>query len=455
MLGWTSPMQPLLSSDTPPVGLDPMSDEFISWLGSINFLGAVCGTLFWGTCSDRLGRRLTAILVAFPFLLSWILKLSAQNAWWLLLARVVIGVGCSGVIINTPIYVAEMAEDKIRGSLGSLLMIALNSGCVFSYVVGSLTSYHGLAAACLCVPICFLLTFPFMPESPVYLWTQGKREKAEKSLLWFRGGNVIQTMKELEALKERPGKPLEAPSYKDLFSTRGVRKAVVISLGVVFGQQFCGILAMLTYTVKIFKDSGSSLSANNSTIFVGVLQLISALASSFLVDRAGRKLLLGCSYLAMCLSLLVFAVYSYYHDDSWSPVFRWIPIICLSTNAVSYSMGVGPVPFVIMSEIFPPDIRGFAMSKVQLLGTSLSFVTVKTFPFLTRVLGSHGCFLLYALCCAALAVFTFTVLPETKGRPLQSILKQLNGEDLSDAGHSEYTELFQVQKPTIVKNQQT
>ncbi|XP_054264490.1 facilitated trehalose transporter Tret1-2 homolog [Macrosteles quadrilineatus] len=453
MLGWTSPMQPLLSSAHPPIGSEPLSAEFISWLGSINFIGALCGTLFWGILSDRLGRKHTAIIVAVPFIIAWLLKIVAQNGWWLLVARIIIGIGCSGVIINTPIYVTEMAEDKIRGSLGSYLMIFLNAGCVFSYIIGSLTSYHGLAAICLCVPIIFLVTFPNLPESPVYLWTHGKKTEAENSLLWFRGGNTLQTMKEIENLQQKTGKAFEKPCFRDLFDSKGVKKALFISISFVVGQQFCGILAILTYTVKIFQDSGSSLSAHNSMIIVGVLQLSSAFTSSLLVDRAGRRVLLIMSYFAMAVSLTVLGCYLYFQDDSWNPLLKWIPITCLSVNVVFYSIGVGPVPFVVISEIFPPNIRGFAMSKIQMLGTTLSFASVKTFPTLTNLLGSHGCFLFYASFCLILTLFTFLYVPETKGKSLQAILKQLNGEELTKAEESEYTELYGTQQSTIVKKQ--
>uniref|UniRef100_A0A1B6KIF4 Major facilitator superfamily (MFS) profile domain-containing protein n=1 Tax=Graphocephala atropunctata TaxID=36148 RepID=A0A1B6KIF4_9HEMI len=453
MLGWTSPMQPLLSSENPPVGSEAMSTEFISWVGSINFIGAVCGTFFWGISSDRLGRKYTALLDAIPFIIGWVVTLTAQNRWWLLIARFIIGVGCSGVIINIPIYVAEMAEDKIRGSLGSFLMIFLNAGCVFSYVVGSLTSYHGIASICLCIPIVFLVLFSYLPESPGYLWNHGKRKEAERSLLWFRGGHIAQTLKEIEDLQMRPSKSSSKPAYRDLFRSKGVKKAIIISVGFVIGQQFCGILAILTYTVKIFQDSGSSLSAHNSMIVVGILQLSSALVSSFLVDRAGRRFLLISSYCAMSISLSTLSSYLYFYDVSWNPALKWIPIVCLSINVIFYSIGVGPVPFVVMSEIFPPDIRGFATSKIQLLGTSLSFATVKTFPFLTGLLGTHGCFLLYAICCALLSIFNFKILPETKGKPLQTIFKLLNGEDDTKTGENEFSELVSSPKTTIVRNQ--
>lgn len=153
----------------------------------------------------------------------------------------------------------------------------------------------------------------------------------------------------------------------------------------------------------------------------------------------------------MTISLLILGGYLYFQNDSWNPILRSIPILCISINVIFYSIGVGPVPFVVMSEIFPPNIRGFATSKIQLLNTSLSFITVKTFPFLTGFLGSHGCFLFYASCCAILSVFTFISVPETKGKPLQTILRKLNGEDETEMDNMESAELVSANKSTIVK----
>lgn len=442
-------MQPLLSSADPPVGTEPMSLNLISWLGSINFCGAIIGTLFWGTSSDRLGRKCTAMIIACPFIISWSLKFAAQNAWWLIVARIINGIGCSGVIINTPIYVAEMAEDKIRGSLGSFLMIFLNAGCVFSYVIGSVTSYHTLALICLCIPVLFLAAISCLPESPVYLWTRGRRDTAEISLLWFRGGNNIQTVKELESLNLRSSTSSESPSFSSLFQSVGIRKALLISITFVLGQQLSGMLSILTYTVSIFRQSGSSLSPNNSMIVVGVLQFLSAIMSSALVDRVGRRVLLISSYVAMTLSLSTLGGYLYFEQQNWYPLLRWIPIICISITVVFYSIGVGPVPFVVMSEIFPPNIRGFVTSKIQLLSTSLSFAMVKAFPFMTDLFGHHGCFLLYASSCGVLSIVTYFLVPETKGKSLQTILNILNGANGSNDAES--SELVAVHNTNIVK----
>lgn len=419
MLGWTSPMQPLLESSNPPVGERPLTREELSWIGSINFVGAIIGTFFWGRISDRYGRKTAMLFVGVPFALGWTVILFATDEVYIYIGRFIIGLGCSGAVINTPIFITEIAQDDIRGSLGSFLMISINTGCLFCYIVGAFVTYHMLTAICLAIPVIYIITLTWIPESPVYLYNKGKRDEAERSMLWYRGGDIVQAEKEFTRLQGRSKKKI---GYKTLLESKGTIRAMLIGFGFIFGQQFCGILAILTYTVTIFKESGSTFAPYLSAIIVGALQCTSSLMSSLLVDKAGRKILLGSSYLLMGLCLIALSAYFQFGLPTW------IPVLSLSLHVIAYSIGAGPIPFIVMGEIFTPEVRGVAISVIQLLGTSLSFASVKLFPTLAVLLGRAGCFLFYGGCCILLVFFTVFGVPETKGRTLQSIIRRLNSD---------------------------
>lgn len=449
MTGWTSPMQPLLMSENPPVGDIPFTKSDISWIGSINAVGGVIGTLFWGRVSDKLGRKKTGYLIAIPFIISWTIMLCARNIYWMIVARIVIGIGCSGTIINIPMYVSEIAEDKIRGTLASYVMLFVNAGILFSYIVGSFSSFHLFVSICLSIPVIYVSAFLWLPESPVYLYTHGRKSDAEKSLLWLRGGDPVTTAKEIALMESRPVRT--NASVFTLFKSKGTIKALILGVGLMIGQQVCGILSIITYTVSIFKDSGSALTPHASAIVVGSLQLCSAWASTILVDRTGRKFLLATSFITMAISSTILGAYFFVKSQSVDVTdWTFVPIISLSLHVVAYAIGAGPVPIVVMAETFSPEIRGVGISSCQFLGLTLSFITVKMFPTLTYLLGDHGAFWFFGICCVLWTIFTIVIVPETKGRTMQNILQQLNGE-IPREKTSEGTELVNPNKIQIVK----
>nr|BAQ02368.1 sugar transporter [Nilaparvata lugens] len=458
MLGWTSPVQPLLMSETPPVGNYSLTRTEVSWIGSMNFIGGAAGTLFWGKVSDALGRKMAGCLIAFPFTLGWILMLVGTDFVWIVVARFVTGVGCSGAVINTPLYVAEVSEDKRRGALGSCFMMFLNLGVVVSYTIGSFTSYHTFTSICLSVPIIYLSLFFWLPESPVSAFVRGKKSVAETSLLWYRGNDSVAVAKEISRLQARADSiKNNRASFLSLFSSRGTIKALIIGIGFSFGQQFCGILAILTYSVMLFKEAGTELSPFTGAIIVGLLQLCSSFVSSQLVDKAGRKVLLVTSYTVMSLTLLALGLYfdvkAYDRFDlsEWST----IPIWAMSIHVIFYSIGAGPVPFVVISETFRPEIRGIAVAIVMFFSTTLSFASVRLFPIVVELVGLHGCFWSYAASCILLTFFTVVLVPETKGRSLQAILKELEGEKQESDAEGADAELCTVKNIRIVKSNKT
>lgn len=423
MLGWTSPMQPLLESVASPVR--PLTRQELSWVGSINFLGAVIGSLFWGALSDRLGRKKTGLLTAVPFCAGWAVMLAVPSYEWLLVGRILLGIGCCGVIINMPTFVTEVSQNHIRGRLGSFLMASLTAGTVFSYLVGMTQNYYVLTTVSLCVPVAFAILFFFLPESPVWLYVKGMKREAERSLSWYRSGDGEAVAEELHQLSLRSHLP--RMRFSDLWKRRGTLRALLIGFGFVGGQQLCGMLGILTFAVSIFKEAGSGVTPHVSAVIVGLLQTVSCLVSTLLVDKAGRRLLLVTSFVTMAMALILLGWHLHLPDPSLS----WIPVTCLSVHLVAYSLGAGPVPYIVLSEIFPPEARGSGMSVVQFIGTTFSFVGVKLFPDLMHLLGADGCFWFFGGCNVLAAFFVFVCVPETKGKPLNEVLSKLEGTSVN------------------------
>lgn len=423
-VGWPSPVQPVLQSESSPVG--KLSDDEISWLASLTFLGGIVGPLFWSRIADRFGRKIGGYLSAGLFLLGYGLTAFTTNRHFLMSARFINGLGASGGMIVAPTYISEIAQDGIRGALGSFVMLNLNAGVVFAYGLGAELSYQQFNLICLAVPLLFLLLFFWLPESPEYLWSKNKLESAEDALHWLRGCNNICVQEETLSFSKKSS--AASSNCSSLFSTRGRRMGMLIGIALFAWQQMCGIVPILSYSSFIFQKSGNLIAPERASIIIGVIQLFASFVSSSVVDRCGRKLLLFISYIVMGLALTALGLY--YHLDSNNvnvSSVSWIPVFSLSVHVINYALGAGPVPYIVMSEVVPIDIRGLAISVVILWGTLLAFINAKIFPVLIELTGLSGCLWLYAIFSFIGFLFTWSVVPETKGIPLQEILSRLNG----------------------------
>lgn len=425
-MGWTSPVQSLLQSDESPVGR--LSDEEFSWLASLTLVGGLTGPFFWSRVADRLGRKAGCYLASGASLLGWGLTALTANHDLLLAARFINGLAGSGALIIGPAYISETAQSAIRGALGSMVMLALNAGVVFSYVLGAILSYQAFNLLCSAIPMIFFLLFLWMPESPEYLWNKKDIKATEASLLWLRDDNEKCVQEELDSLARSPGSSQGGASASALLSTRGRRKALVLGLGLFSWQQFSGVVPILAYTAFIFAKSGSSIAPERAAIIVGVIQLMASFVSTFIVDRCGRKLLLLVSYLFMGLALLTLGTYFYLengHVDLSS--FRWVPVLCLSIHVLNYGLGAGPMPYIVTSETLPIDIKSLAVSVVIWWGTLLAFLNVKFFPLFIDKVGLSECLFSYGILSLTGCLFIWSTVPETKGIPLHDILLRLNG----------------------------
>nr|CAD7577772.1 unnamed protein product [Timema californicum] len=339
--------------------------------------------------------------------------------------------GAAGSSIMGPLYVMEIVDYDIRGSLVSYTSLFASSGILFTYVVGYYASYTTFTAICLAMPVIFIASFFWMPETPVYLISQNNPDGARKALMWLRTGDMVTVDQEMTRLEEdnKKGKEnrLTMSSFIKNLKSRGTLKALLISVGLVINNQLSGITAVLSYT-----NASSEISANVSTIIIGALQMFGIYLMIILIDRAGRKILLIVSNVvsSACLAALegFFYLKANGHDVTH---LGWLPVTSLGMYVVTIALGVNSIPFVVINEIFNPQLRGFGVALFMCLLNVMAFLVTRFFTDLNNLLGLDGCYWFFAVCLVTMAFFCYFIVPETKNKSLDSILKELAGEEVT------------------------
>lgn len=184
----------------------------------------------------------------------------------------------------------------------------------------------------------------------------------------------------------------------------------------------------LNYTATIFKLAGSSLSPNAAAVVVGLVQVFGSWLSTMIIEKAGRRVLIMVSAAGMIIchcTLGIFFLFQHFEYDVSSV--GWIPLTALSVFVLVYCLGVGPVPYIVVAEVFSPDISSLGNSVCQITMWMVAFPIIKFFPLVAGLLGLHSCFFIFASFCLCTFVFTYFLVPETKGRTIESILDELNG----------------------------
>ncbi|KAK0183248.1 hypothetical protein PV327_001307 [Microctonus hyperodae] len=424
-LAWTSPVLPKLAVKG---SWFPVTSDEGSWVSSLLAIGAIAGALPAGTLADKLGRKKSLLSLAGPFVLSWILIIIARWVWVLYLARFIVGISVGASCVIVPTYIAEIASASARGTLGAMFQLLMAFGIVLTFVLGSLVSYTVLGILCALVEVAFIATFIWMPESPSWLVGQGKKPEASLALEVFRGKNYDASAELSEMQASVEDSSTKKNSIFDLIKTSGSRKAVLASFGAMAFQQLSGINAVIFYTVTIFKAAGSNLDADLAAIIVALVQAVMAAVAALIVDRAGRKPLLIFSSSFMAISLVALGLYFKLKDDGKDVSnIGWLPLVSLTFYMIAFSIGLGPIPWMLMGELFTTETKAVASGLAVMLNWFLVFLVTKTFPSMQDSLGAAVTFWIFAGIMAFATVFEYLFIPETKGKTLQEIQNELNG----------------------------
>lgn len=419
VFGYPSPATPDIDANRNPFHLD---DEQSSWVGSIITLGGMAGGLLGGPYMDRIGRKLSSMTILIPFAIGWIIVVSSPTYGCLLAGRFITGFCTGFLLIICPAYTSEIAPASIRGLMGSYAQFGMTLGILYSYCFGAFLHWDWEAIACAALLPVMMFAVSFLPESPRWLMSVQRKEEAEYSLQWLRGEDV-DISKELLQIEEMIVKSQDKASIREFLQPQ-LWKPLLITLGLMILQQCCGINVVMFYTVNIFQLAGSSLDPNVQTILVGSFGVVGTLVSVLIADVAGRRVLLLVSAGIMTISMagLGFFFYEYDHNQSFATgALYWLPLVCLVLFNFGFNVAFGPIPWLMMGELFPVRAKGIAGSFATVVNRLFAFIMSKCFVDITNLIHLYGGFW---LCCAFSAVaipFVVFCVPETKGKSLEEI----------------------------------
>ncbi|XP_034837427.1 facilitated trehalose transporter Tret1 isoform X1 [Maniola hyperantus] len=432
-MGWTAPVNiKLTSNDTSQSPLDQKatSDE-IAWMGSVLNIGAIIGPFIGGFAASSIGRKWGLMSSAIPLFVGWILVAAATNMAFLYAGRIFWGIAVGMLFTISPMYCAEIATVESRGALGSFLQSFITVGFLLVYGAGPFISYHAVAYLGVAVVALFAVSFFFMPESPTYYLLKDRNEDAAQCLMTLRGRSRQGVAAELALLKvDVTASMQKTATIKDVFHGSNF-KAFYISCALVFFQQFSGINAVLFYMTDIFKASGTDLDPSIATIIIGAVQLVASFITPFVVDRLGRRILLlvsSCGTAIGSTLLGMFFLLSYTGNPVAEKI-SFLPILALVLFIVTYCWGLGPLPWAVMGELFPIEVKAAAAPIATAFCWILSFLVTKFFPSISESIGMHVGFFIFGACCVAAFFFTLFVVPETKGKSFQEIQAMLGAEN--------------------------
>ncbi len=375
-------------------------------------VGALIGALLGGSMADKLGRKLTLFFTVFLFAIGVFFLVVADTLSFFLIGRFILGLAIGIVSLCVPLYIAEISPPKIRGALVSCNQLAITIGILIAYLVDYGYSDQGqwrwmFAFAFFPTALLFIGLF-FIKETPSWLLEEGREKEAKKAAKQLHPELVYSQETKEGILAKKKG----------IFH-RSVRTPFIIGVGISIFQQITGINVVIYYAPRIFQAAGfqSSQTAILATVGVGIVNVIMTIIALWLIDKAGRRPLLMVGLIGMFFSLLILG-FSFYEEAKELGI---ASIVSMITYVAFFAISLGPVAWLIISEIYPLSIRGKAMGIAVFANWTCNYIVSLTFLTLLEQLSTAGTFLLYAAICLIALWFVRKWVPETKNKTFEEI----------------------------------
>lgn len=424
-VGWLSPTLGRLSRPNPPF---EATKEQTTWLASLFSISQALGAITATITSRLIGSKQVVYLCGFMFLVGWSVLIFAKAIDLVFVSLVCNGMGMGALYTAYPLYIGEMSCPKIRGKLVSLVVHGLMVGSSVGNVMGALLHPWLYASISLVPNVLFLISFPFIPNTPHYLIRRNKVDEAAKSIEWYTRN--IDSYKEVESLSSFLNSSPQLPLVKTLRELHTpVNFKTLIVLNILFIIiHLCGAYTIMVYFEIILIDAKVTVMSPATLVtIISTLGIPATWAALYTSDKFGRTTILLCSCISIALTLFAMGVHFQLLDSGCThPNIQWITVISLAIYRSTLSLGIFTIMPVLMGEMFAPNVKSLCSCICLIMNSVSTFVSQKYFVFLVENFAYKYVFYLLGAIKLLAGLYAKRMIPETKGKSLQEIQAILN-----------------------------
>jgi SP family galactose:H+ symporter-like MFS transporter len=393
-------------------------------------LGALVGALAAGYLASPMGRRGVLLAAAVLFVLGALWAALAGDVFSLTMARLVLGLAIGSAAMTAPLYIAECAPAEKRGTLVAAYQLAITLGILGAYFIDDIVilltpedpsdSWRWMFAAGIVPAVALGVGMALLTDTPRWLMQKGRRDEARRvaAKLAEVPENDRAVAAELADIEARLAEERRGTGGPSLLSPT-VRPALIVAMGLFLLQQLSGINAVIYFAPTVFGLTGFDTHAGAmlATVGIGVVNVAMTVVGMIIIDRIGRRSLLVIGFLGTAVSLAAIAVAA----SSGSGDLGWVALIGLVVYIAAFAISIGPLPWIMMAEVFPLSVRGPGMGLASVANWGFNALVVFSFPVLLQAVGLSVVFGLFAIVCALGVFFTLRYVPETRGASLEDI----------------------------------
>ena len=399
-----------------------LPDTLQGFLVSSVLIGAVIGAATNGILADIFGRKKIILATALIFILGSVMCAFAPNVYILIISRIFVGFAVGIVNFVVPLYLSEISPKNLRGTLVSLYQWAITSGILFSYFINAafaqaVYNWRWMLFAGVLPGLILFVGMCLMSDTP--RWLVSKNREDEAKYVFKKIEPDIDAEKEIQDIKTTLNSEIKEKKFT---FKKWMLMPFVVGIGIMFAQICTGINTIIYYAPTIFKTAGfdSNLTAIYATTGIGVVNFIMTIVAIFFTDKIGRKPLLYFGLTGVMLSLFALGT-SFAFANVLGSSLKWVAVGSLITYIICFAMSLGPIGWILVSEVFPLKIRGIAMSICTVSNFAFNFFVVGSFPILLHRIGGAWTFWMFGAVSFLCIIFVYFFIPETKGISLEQI----------------------------------